>query len=497
MKPNLYSKRRQGAVIVYVTLALIVLMGAAGLSIDASNLYLQRNKAQRAADAAALAGALQLMKLNGNDAADTAALAMASENGYDTKKGATVIPQAQGVNAWYSVYVAKPAPVFFMAIFGWRYKTIGASATAIYSNAVNIDINGGGVYGANGPISLSVFGPDGKRANGDRYSTKYINNNNPRGINPYYDPSGYDFNLSIPENYASVNGTSQIAVQIFDPDCYNVNNAQNAQEGVSVDEMRGYNGENVNSSSKYLTTTKYTLYDTKGTVSKDDDVLVATASYGGDSKSDMAWVTPTSFNFDISKVTLKDGVRDMRINVTSISGSSENGFNLRAGPPLKSGNNLVDVRERIVTVNGVKKTQYKKMINGVEQGNWLDTNPFNSKNGTNITATGRIPMNFNADGVATITLGYVPAGSKQVVINKFDTDVGSNMSVTYNDGISTRIGRLSGNDEDMQDVYDLGNNYAGGLWTATYRAGLGDTSVWDMSTTGSSLKTPGGVYLVK
>src|SRR5690606_32541337 len=137
-----------------------------------------------------------------------------------------------------------------------------------------------------------------------------------------------------------------------------------------------------------------------------------------------------------------------------------------------------------------------KMINGVEQGSWLNENPFNSSNGTNITATGRIPMNFNATETATITLGYVPAGAKQVTINKFDTDVGS-QSVTYHDGISTRTGILSGNDEDKQDVYDLGDSYAGGMWTATYRAGVGDTSVWDMSTTGSSLKTPGGVYLVK
>jgi len=496
MNLNLISTRRNGTVIVYVALALVVLLGAAGLSIDVGNLYLQRDKAQRAADAAALAGALQLMQLNGVDAANDAAHSIAAANGYDATKGATVkcSPQAEGNDAWYRVYVSKPAPVFFMAIFGWRYKTIGAPATATYRTAVNIDINGGGEYGANGPVSLSLFGPDGRRANGDRYSTMYIDNNKPRGINPYYDPAGYDFNLSIPKDYASVNGTSEIGVQIFDPDCYNVNSGQNAQAGVSVDEMRGFNGENVNSSSKYLTTTRYTLYDTKGTVSKDDDVQIAQASYGGDSKSDMAWVTPTGFKFDISKVTLKGDVRDLRINVKSTSGSSENGFNLRAGPPLYSSGSIVDVREKGVGEN----TQYKKIVNGKETGNWLNKNPFNSKNGTNITATGRIPMNFNADGQATITLGYVPAKAVQVTINKFDTDVGSNMSVTYNDGISTRTGKLSGNDEDAPpDVYDLGNDYPGGLWTATYKAGLGDTSVWDMSCVGSSLQTPGGVYLVK
>lgn len=493
-KVLLRNNRRRGSVIVYVTLALVALLGAAGLTIDVGNLYLQRDKAQRAADAAALAGALQLMDGKSIAEASTAAKNVAAKNDYDITKGATVVctPEAEGVDAWYRVHVSKPAPVFFMAIFGWRFKTVGAPATATFSSAVNIDINGGGVYGANGPISLSLFGPEGEQNNGDRYSVKYLDNRRPRTPNPLYETVGqygYNFNLTIPENYASINGTSKVALQIFDPDCRNINNNQNAQEGVSVDEMRDHNGSNT-SDTGYLTRTQYTIYDTKGTVATGDDTVVAQADYRNNSKTDMAWVTPDGFEFDLSDITSQSGAIDLRINVKSTEGSSENGFNLRAGPPL------YDVKERIVWDDGQKKTQYRKIVNGDLKDWWSDTNPFNSANGTGITATGRIPMNFNAPGTATITLGYVPPGATQVSITKFDTDTGA-QSVYYNDGISTREGKLSGNGDYKTDPYDLGTDYAGGVWTATYKSGVGDTSVWDMFYVGPSLNTPGGVYLVK
>jgi hypothetical protein len=478
--------QRHGVVVVYVALALLVLLGAAGLSIDVGNLYLQRDKAQKTADAAALAGAVQLMNNNGYDAAATAAQQVAAANGYNTSvAGTQVIPtkNAEGNSAWYGVYVEKRAPMFFMAIFGWRYKVVGAHAIATFKAPVQIPIEGGGEYGAIGPINLSLFGPLGKRANGDKYSTMYIDNNNPRTPNPFYDSEGYDFNLTIPANYAQVNGTSKVDVQIFDPDCHNLNNAQNAQEGVSIDEMRDYGGNNT-SNTKYLTTTQYTLYDTHGTASTDDDTVIAQASYGNDSSTDMTWVTPSGFTFDLSSLS-GTGDRNVRINVKSTDGSSENGFSLRAGPVI------ADVKERVKS----GETQYETVINGVEQKNWSKTNPFNSKNGTAITANGRIPMNFNADGAATITLGYVPQNATHVTINKFDTDVGS-QSVTYTDKTTTWIGKLSGNDESKEDDYDLPADYPGGTWTATYTAGLGDTSVWDMSSSGASLN-PGYVYLVR
>lgn len=58
MKEQAGRRQRERGVSLYlVALGLIVLMGAAGLGVDLATLYVARNEAQRAADAAALAGA--------------------------------------------------------------------------------------------------------------------------------------------------------------------------------------------------------------------------------------------------------------------------------------------------------------------------------------------------------------------------------------------------------------------------------------------------------
>ena len=43
----------------------------------------------------------------------------------------------------------------------------------------------------------------------------------------------------------------------------------------------------------------------------------------------MKWVRPDGFSFDTNTY----GTSDFRINVQTLDGSSENGFDLRAGPP--------------------------------------------------------------------------------------------------------------------------------------------------------------------
>src|SRR5688500_17023187 len=91
--------------------------------------------------------------------------------------------------------------------------------------------------------------------------------------------------------------------------------------------------------------------------------------------------------FSLNRTSYPSG--QFRLNVVTISGSSENGFNLRAGP-------RTDVE-------------------------------FKPDNGTSVTATGYVPMNFNGGGNTTITLGTVPqaAAGKPLTIKKFDTDIQS------------------------------------------------------------------------
>ena len=263
------------------------------------------------------------------------------------------------------------------------------------------------------------------------------------------------------------------SIEIFDPDCFNAGGIASPLAGSRIDELWQYNG--AVGSLTNATTTKYTLYYDRGTPDDPtDDVEIDTRSYGNTSATDMRWNSVFNLNRDAAAY-LKDAqgnavVGNFRLNVTSTSGESENGFGLRAGP----------------TRTG--------------------STPFNSTNGTKINGVGHIPINFNIDGTATIRLGTVPtsAAGKEVIIRKFDTDVqasnGAANTVTYTcstlPGFSYS-GKLSGNGLFATDTIPVPASYTEGVWSVTYSAGRQDTSMWDMSYTGYGPGTPGNIKLVR
>jgi len=73
--------RERGQALIIVAIALIGLVGLAGLVIDGGNIFLDRRKAQNAADSAALASALA--RIRGGQNFNTVALQAAATNGYD------------------------------------------------------------------------------------------------------------------------------------------------------------------------------------------------------------------------------------------------------------------------------------------------------------------------------------------------------------------------------------------------------------------------------
>jgi hypothetical protein len=326
---------------------------------------------------------------------------------------------------------------------------------AEYDSYIPMDITGGGQYGANGIMTLSVLGPYGYYSYGDAYSTRWYDNG---AVNPYYKPEGYDFLVSVPSNYSQINGTNMMRVEVFDPDTWN-NGSDDAATGLRIDEIRSAPTGSHAQPGNRRNTTLYSLYapdSTPGDFS--DDVLVAQATYGPDvSVTDMKWITPQGFEFNINQ----HGTGNYRLNIKSLDGSSENGFNLRAGPPVTT---------------------------------------FNKNNGTRVYGVGALPINFNANGVVTINLGYVPdkAAGTRMHINKFDTDVGAK-TITYQcDTISgTWPGTLSNNGTWKEDVIDIPANFHGGNWTAKYTAALQDTSVWSMWFEGTLDGAPGFVRLVE
>lgn len=483
--PARYARRR-GVAFVYTALGLAVALMVSALVIDVGLLYQRKASMQNAADSAALAGAHALANFKTPYQAYLAAGAMAErpENGGFTKvnslpgsfnsqyvanvgksKFTVTYPAVdeKGVqrNNWFKVTLNRSEPALFGGMWPLNKASydVGASAIAIYDTLAPLSIKGTGVYGvAPGPVNLSVFGPDGRYSYGDAYSTKKLNDGTTN--NPNYNSKGYDFQVNIPETIKKAN------VEIFDPDCYNGNGSINAS-ATDIDELRTRTG---NGTTANATTTAYSLFFDNGTADTADDIQVGnTLSYGGNGDStNMQWVE--SFKFDRSLAIYQGG--NFRLNVRSTAGSSENGFDLRAGPQLKANQS------------------------------------WNPNNGTSINAMGHLPINFNVDGKVRMTLGKVPpqAGGSDLIIRNFDTDVNSK-SVTYFcdkivgpykggwKGTLSDDGKFSTDTIKIPDAYR--NLAEAGTWSAEYTAGNQDTSVWDMSYTGIGDGKPGRIKLIR
>jgi hypothetical protein len=467
--------RRRGVGAVYTMLILSIIIGVTSFAVDLSWLYQRKAVAQKAADAAALAGAWQLANFHPADADGNARwYAALDQNGtYDPVDFPSTIikieyPAYDSVaritrQNWYRVSVSREESTFFAGIFGAKYKRmrIGATATALYETLAELNINGGGAYGvAPGPVNLSLFGPTGNYNNGDCYSVRYLPNGQP---NPLYTGKGYDFSIKLD---ATMRAKDRAYVQIFDPDCYNVSGA-NADGVNAVDEYRG-SGEGT-TTYRDATTTKYSLYyDNNTPYDPADDVLLKEQSYGNISSTDLIW--NDFYSGDPGQL----GPGNLRLNVTSTSGSSENGFDLRVND--------------------------KPVLSGSSQRAGYDN--FTANNGSSIVAQGHMPMNFNTNGTVTITLGNVPiqAANGQLQIRKFDTDVGAKSIVYRCTSLPNRTwaGTLSSNGTFSTDTIQVPSTYTTeGTWTATYQAGLGDTSVWDMSYSNYGPGKPGGIRLVQ
>ncbi len=479
--------RRRGLAFVYTALGLTVVIMLLAVVVDIGLLYQRKAKMQRAADSAALAGAHKLANFGTSREAYIAAGDMAArpENGSYTKRGAEDIvingvlgpyianvgdskfdiqypaKDENGVqhNNWFRVVISRPQSALFGGMWPLNKQSYGvvASATALYETLAELDIKGTGTYGvAPGPVNLSLFGPDGRYSYGDPYSTKRLNNGS---ANPKYNVNGYDFAVKVPANQRNT------TVEIFDPDCYNSNGSANASAN-AIDELRTSTG---NGGPSNATRTEYTLYWDRGTIDTNDDVRIGNPrSWAGNSPAtDMKWIE--AFEFD--RANYVGG--NFRLNVRSTAGSSENGFDLRAGP---------------------KRTP--------SAPNW------NPENGSTIQAQGHLPINFNISGTTKMTLGRVPAvaGGGELVITKFDTDINSkSIKYTCDKIVGPQdggwYGTLSTDGTFATDTIRIPDAYKNinspGTWYAEYVAGDQDTSVWDMSYTNAGPGAPGRIKLVR
>ncbi|MEA2661511.1 MAG: hypothetical protein QOH08_1083 [Chloroflexota bacterium] len=293
--------RDEAQAIILVALLLTSLMGFIGLVVDVGWYQLNLVRVQRAADAAALAGAVYLP---GNQtAANAAAQGAATQNGYtnNVNNGLGVVQVVPGTDATNSqmmnVTITAPIRTWFMRLFG--IQTLSASRNARAEFILPVPMGSPTSYygvhimcadgvatpggctnlpSATGSGNLTTQGFWGaveshgaQRANGDAFSTGF-DTPEPGGINAGYDPLGYSYIVEFPT------GTTNGKVYVFDPIF--------CPTGAGT--SGGVNGRRLGVGDAYLVapgsaaqrqmTTEFKLWDMNGTpYSTTDDI-----SIGGD-----------------------------------------------------------------------------------------------------------------------------------------------------------------------------------------------------------------------
>ncbi|RYF63297.1 MAG: hypothetical protein EOO39_28805 [Cytophagaceae bacterium] len=475
-----HNRRRRGISMWLFVTSLPLIFGVCGLVVDLGLLQARRAQAQRAADAAALAGAIA----SGNDNSTVIPTAerYAARNGFDVnavKRPArvTVIPSyntpaGTGYNNSVYVKVSMDEPVYFAPIAETLLTAAGLQSTAVrFSRVVSasaravrivrLPLSLGGPFGisdpSRSPSNLSVFGPDAYYNFGDPYSTRFNQNGD---INPLYQKTSgyYNYNLSVPANYISSQNDKFLHIQIFDPDCYSIGGDDKFDEYRDPNPANKYSDLYPSQHSKNQTTTTYELWK--------DGKKISEATYSDDPDSNEKWVEPPGFDVNVETY----GTGQYQIKVKAIDGSSENGFLLRAGP-----------------TSGL----------ALDETAWNDQ--FGDKNGTApanivtpITASENLQMNFTRSGSVKFRLGYLNAdqAGHDVQINKFDVDVGS-QTITYTtdppiSGIPAGVIPQPGDGVWSTDTIHLPDDWKGGNLYAEYVAGAGDTSSWSLMGTGEN-----------
>jgi hypothetical protein len=231
------KEKRNGFVLVWMALLLLVLLALGGFAVDLGHWYYVANKEQKAADAAALAGAVSLpgdMPRASNDAK-----AVAVQNGFAVAETAT----AQGANpAQLEVTITHTVQNFFTSMLGYKTQTLVRKATAEFQGPVPMG-SPSNTFG-NEPVGASetrysnvytaaiqpqewanVAGPQQDKSAGDAYQGQVCKGQVPNaddcviGAHPPpdnnldYKQNGFFYKVRVP---ASLPGKT-LSIEVFDP----------------------------------------------------------------------------------------------------------------------------------------------------------------------------------------------------------------------------------------------------------------------------------------
>lgn len=157
-------RNESGQVLVVMSLSMLALLGIMGLALDSGMLFHAKRTQQIAADAAAVAGALDFRYNADGDSAVSAGQAAAASNGFTNgKDGVTVtinIPpkygETKGLSGYIEAIVQYPSPTYFMKLLGYNSVTMNSRAVAgtgstyaciwtLARSGADVSINGNGI----------------------------------------------------------------------------------------------------------------------------------------------------------------------------------------------------------------------------------------------------------------------------------------------------------------------------------------------------------------
>ncbi len=220
------ERREQGFYMVWFALTFVALTAFAGLAIEYNRWQQIATRAQKAADAAALGGAVFMPENVGNKAFTTAQT-LASENGFTNgSNGVTITTVAGKLPNQLKVTVSINTKNPWGAIVNYNNTTIVRSAVAEYQLPQNLG-SPQNSYG-NDPESAAaqpqfwgnLFGPSSNKDKGDAIqaagpaaAAALCNADNcPSSVNKDYDANGYFYGIDVPAGT-----TGALNVQVYDP----------------------------------------------------------------------------------------------------------------------------------------------------------------------------------------------------------------------------------------------------------------------------------------
>jgi Flp pilus assembly protein TadG len=226
----------RGVVLVWMALMITVLLGMCGLSLDVANWYLQGTRQLKAADAAALAGAVFLP--DNPSAAIAAARDLAADNGYATGGNTTVTVNQEPKKSQLRVTITRTVDNFFGALLRLPRTTITRTSVAEFVGPVPMgspaNSFGDEPTGAttqhwseiydqddNQPqFWANVAGPQSVKVNGDAQHALWCpGSDNCSSGNADYNPNGYFYVVRVP---ATPPGNRRLAIEVYDPAFVNV-----------------------------------------------------------------------------------------------------------------------------------------------------------------------------------------------------------------------------------------------------------------------------------